>query len=99
MTGTDATAPQVIDVRVRAGARRQEVTRGADGILRVSVHQAPERGKANAVVIEVLAEALGVRRSQVEIVSGQTSPQKRVAISGLSATELQKRLAGLADRE
>lgn len=89
--------PQILEVRVRAGARRQGVTRDAEGGLRVSVHQAPERGKANAVVVEVLAEALGVRRNQLEIVAGHTSPQKRIQIEGLSRAELALRLAALPD--
>jgi len=48
--------------------------------LKVQVTAAPERGKANDAVIEVLAEALGVPRSAVRISAGETSPLKTVDI-------------------
>ncbi len=41
---------------------------------------APEKGKANAAVVEVLAEALGLPKSALRIVSGETSPLKTVEI-------------------
>lgn len=86
-----------IDVRVRAAARREGVARDAAGGLRVAVHQAPERGKANAAVVEQLAEALGLRRGQFEIVAGRTSPRKRIRVAGLSAAELERRIAALPE--
>jgi len=46
------------------------------------VTAAPEKGKANAAVIEVLAEALGLPKSALRIVSGETSPLKTVEIDG-----------------
>jgi uncharacterized protein len=50
--------------------------------LKVQVTAAPERGKANDAVVEVLAAALGVSRSQVRIVAGETSPLKTVEVDG-----------------
>jgi len=46
------------------------------------VTAAPEKGKVNAAVIEVLAEALGLPKSALRIVSGETSPLKTVEIDG-----------------
>ena len=55
---------------------------GADGReeLEVRVAEAPADGAANEAVIRLLAKALGVSRSELSIVSGQTSRHKRVAI-------------------
>jgi uncharacterized protein (TIGR00251 family) len=50
--------------------------------LKVQVTAAPERGKANDAVIGVLSEALGVPRSAVRIVAGETSPLKSVEVDG-----------------
>jgi uncharacterized protein len=50
--------------------------------LKVQVTAPPERGKANDAVIEVLAGALGLPRSCVRIVAGETSPLKTVEIDG-----------------
>ena len=55
---------------------------GADGRheLEVRVAEAPADGKANEAVIRLLAKALGVSRSSVKIVSGQTSRHKRIEV-------------------
>lgn len=60
--------------------------------LKVRVRAAPERGKANAAVVEVLARSLGVSRSSLRIVSGPTSPRKVVEIDGLTEAEVRRRL-------
>ncbi len=41
---------------------------------------APERGKANAAVVALLARELEVARSAIRITAGETSPQKTVEI-------------------
>ena len=43
---------------------------------------APEKGKANAAVVEVLAAALDLPKSALRIVSGETSPFKTVEVVG-----------------
>lgn len=43
---------------------------------------APEKGKANAAVVEVLSEALDLPKSALRIVSGETSPLKTVEVHG-----------------
>ena len=50
--------------------------------LKVQVSAPPERGKANDAVVDVLASALGVPRSRVRIVAGETAPLKTVDIDG-----------------
>lgn len=83
----------VIAVKAQPGGRRNEVRGEHAGALRVSVTQAPEKGKANAALIEVLCEALGLRRNQVELISGETNPRKKFVIREITLAELQERLA------
>ena len=52
----------------------------ADGTWKVKVAAVPEKGKANLALIEFLAERLGVARSRVHIVAGETSPHKRIRV-------------------
>ena len=52
-----------------------------DGTWKVKVAAAPEKGKANRALCEFLAEKLGVPKSRVKIVSGETSHLKRIHIS------------------
>lgn len=68
----------------------------ADGSvhLKARVSAAPEDGKANAALVKLLGDTLGVARSAIRIVSGQTSRLKRVAIVG-DAVQLEKKLKAL----
>ncbi len=61
--------------------------------LKVRVSAPPERGKANAAVESLLAEALGLARDCVRVVAGHGSPRKIVEIDGLSEAEVHRRLA------
>ena len=67
---------------------------GADGReeLEVRVAAAPTDGEANAAVIKLLAKELGVPKGSIEIVSGETSRHKRVAVS-LDEVDLRARLS------
>lgn len=51
-----------------------------DGSLKVKVTAAPEKGKANAAVCELLADVFDVPKRNVTVVSGDTSRTKTVAI-------------------
>ena len=55
----------------------------------------PEDGRANKALVEVLREALDLKRSQVELHSGATGREKRFLIRGVSRSDLQARLADL----
>ena len=83
----------VLPVRAQPGAKKNALTSEHAGQLKVSVTQAPEKGKANAAIIDVLVEALGLKRSQVSLVSGETSGQKKFLITGITLEVLQARIA------
>ncbi len=83
----------VIPVKAQAGARRNGISGEFAGSLRVSVTQAPEKGKANDAIIEVLADQLKLRRNQIELISGPTSPQKKFRVTGISKTNLEIQVA------
>jgi uncharacterized protein (TIGR00251 family) len=69
-------------------------TRG--NALLVRLHAAPVDGAANAELIEVLADALGVPKRAVSIVAGERIRQKRVRIEGLTLDFIRSKLeAGL----
>ncbi|WP_156255474.1 DUF167 domain-containing protein [Sandarakinorhabdus oryzae] len=52
----------------------------ADGVVLVRVTATPEAGKANEAVLALLARALGVPKSALAIVRGETSRTKRVRL-------------------
>jgi uncharacterized protein (TIGR00251 family) len=86
----------VLPVRAQPGARKTAVLGEQAGALKVAVTAPPEQGRANKALAEALREALGLRRSQVELLAGATSRDKRFLIRGLSPADLQARLAALA---
>ena len=52
----------------------------------------PERGRANAALVELLAEALGIPRARVRVVGGATARRKVVEIDGLDAGSVERLL-------
>lgn len=81
-------------VKVVPKASRNAIAGWVGERLKICVNAPPERGKANAAVETVLAEALGVARDAVRIVSGETSPHKLIEIDGLEEGEARRRLGG-----
>ncbi|WP_010588410.1 DUF167 domain-containing protein [Schlesneria paludicola] len=82
----------ILRVKAHAGARRNGITGTFDGAIRVAVTQAPEKGKANSAIIQVLADALKIGPSRFEILSGHTANLKRILVRGFSSAELLDRL-------
>jgi uncharacterized protein (TIGR00251 family) len=79
-------------VRVSPGARASSlVGRHGDG-WKIRVAAAPEDGKANEAVLRLLAERLALPRQSVAIVSGPTSRDKVVSLTGIDAAETERRL-------
>ena len=64
-----------IAVRVTPKASRNKIEQ-AEGGLRVYVTVVPEDGKANKAVIKLLAQALGVAKSRLELVRGASGRDK-----------------------
>lgn len=85
----------ILPVRAQPGARKTGVMGEQAGALKIAVTAPPEDGRANKALVEVLREALNLKRSQVELVSGQTSRDKRFLIRGVTVAELQRRVGEL----
>jgi len=81
-------------VRVQPRAARSELAGEHGGALRVRVAAPPVEGEANKELVRFLAAALGVPRSAVRIVAGQTAREKRVEVEGVSAADVARKLAG-----
>ena len=85
----------MLAVRAQPGARKNAVLGERAGALMVAVTAPPEDGRANAALVEVLKDWLGMKRSQVELVSGRAVRNKVFLIRGVTAA----RLAELVNRE
>jgi uncharacterized protein (TIGR00251 family) len=61
----------------------EAIETGSDGpVLKVRVHAAPDKGKANAIAERVIAEWLGVPKKTVAVASGEKSRHKSLIIAG-----------------
>ena len=89
---TETPAGVSFPVRATPRAKRNAVDGLKGDALKVYVTAPPEDGRANAAVIELLADALGVKRRQVEILAGATSRDKVVRVTGLSLVEITAKL-------
>jgi uncharacterized protein len=90
-------ADVLLPVRAQPGAKRTGVVGEHGGRLKVAVNAIAEKGKANEALIEAVATAFRLRRSQVALVSGQTSNQKVFRLSGISLAAAEARLAELVE--
>ena len=88
----------VFKVRARAGAGADQLRGEQDGAVKVAVTQAAEKGKANKAILALLAKRLGLRKSQLEIVSGHTSAQKLVLVRDITATDLAPRIVAALEK-
>lgn len=91
-----ASVPDGVDIAVKAAPRSSKS--GIDGLygteaLKVRIKAAPVDGKANRELVEVLADALGIAKSSVGIVSGPSSKHKRLRIHGITETQVRERLS------
>ena len=69
-----------LTVRVTPRARQRRIEQAADGTWRALVPEPPEDGRANAAVLELLAEHFDVPKRALRIVRGHTGRQKVVEI-------------------
>jgi uncharacterized protein (TIGR00251 family) len=86
----------ILPVRAQPGSRKNEFRGEQDGMLKVCVTQSPEKGKANKAIIELLAKKLSLRKSAIELLTGETSHHKRFLVRGATPQELARKI-GLGD--
>ncbi len=79
-------------VRVKPRSSRSAIVGFSSGVWQVAVNSPPEDGKANQEVLRVLAKALGVAPSMVEIQQGQKSRNKTVSIPSLAEEVVKAKL-------
>jgi uncharacterized protein len=81
-------------VRVQPRASRSEIVGVHGDAMKIRLSAPPVDGAANEALVELIANALGVGRRAVRIVSGESSRSKVVEVEGVTAAAV-LRLAGL----
>ena len=85
----------ILPVHAQPGARKNGITGIHAGRLKIAVTQAPEKGKANEAIIKVLSDLLNLKRSQISLLSGDTSQHKRFLIIGGDQAALEQQISAL----
>lgn len=81
----------ILTIRAFPGAKRNE-TRFVNDCVKVFVTQVPEKGKANEAIRKQIADFFDIRASQVELMQGETSAQKKFLLRGVCEEEIMGRL-------
>ena len=88
----------VLTLHIQPGAKRTEVAGTHGEALKIRLAAPPVDGKANEALIAFIAKTLGVPKSTVALVSGQTSRAKRVQVAGIDAAIAAGKLAPCVSR-
>ena len=81
-------------IRVSPGARRTGIAGRLGNSWKLRVSAPAEGGRANAAVVRLLAETMGVPARRVALVSGHGAREKVVEVEGVEPAEVERRLQG-----
>lgn len=84
-----------IAIRVQPKSSQNKIVGPEGEALKVKLHAAPEGGKANAALVELLHEAFRVPRQNIKILRGEKSRSKWVEIQGLNRSEAEAAVLSL----
>ncbi len=80
----------IVSVKVQPNASKDRVVGEHADQIKIAVTVAPEKGKANKVVIKVLSKWLGIKSSDIQIISGETSRDKKVFIKNINEEDINR---------
>lgn len=77
-------------VKAQPGAKKNEIAGVFDRSLKVKVTDVAEKGKANKAIISLLSKKLGIAKSLLEIVAGDTNSRKKILVRDMNSDTLIK---------
>ncbi len=80
----------VVSVKVQPNASKDRLVGEQAEQLKIAVTVAPEKGKANKAVIKILSKWLGVKNADIQIISGETSRNKKVFVENINKEDVYK---------
>jgi uncharacterized protein YggU (UPF0235/DUF167 family) len=72
----------LIKVKAKPRSKEEYVKKLGEDFYEVAVKEAPEKGRANARIVELLSIYLGVKKDRIKLVAGETSKSKLFQILG-----------------
>ena len=80
-----------IDIRLKPRSKKDKIT-VKDSAIEIAVTSPPVDNKANMHLVRLLAKRLKVSRSSIQIIKGEHSRNKSVAVTGISSDQVMKLL-------
>ena len=87
-----------LKLKVAPGASKDEIVGWMGDALKLRVSARPEKGRANAAVVALLADVLSTRRDRIVIVTGAGSRRKLIRVDGLTPEEVRERIQAASDK-
>ena len=78
----------IITVSVKPKAKREGVQGIHNGMIKIGVTAAPEKGKANAAVVSILAKLFGLPKNRIELKTGAASRKKAFLVRDITTGEI-----------
>ncbi|TFH43400.1 MAG: YggU family protein [Chrysiogenales bacterium] len=78
----------VLDITVSPRSSKKKITIMENGTIKISISAPPVDGRANTELIALVAKRLKIPKSSIQIISGEKSRKKRIAIKGLLTEEI-----------
>ena len=85
----DTPSGATFQIKVHPRAKKNAITGVMGEALKVALTAPPIEGRANEACIAFIAEFLNVPRSSITIAAGETSRNKLIRVSGLSAAQVE----------
>ena len=82
----------ILKLHVTPRGSKNEITGWRGDSLCVKITAPPVEGAANTAIVKFIADSLNIRKSQVDMVSGDKSREKLLKITGLSEDDIKSRL-------
>ena len=82
-----------LHVRLTPNSRRNEITGFTGEVLNIKIAAPPVKGKANEELVTYLSRVLGVKKSNITIMKGQTSRNKIISIEGISREDVLSKIS------
>ncbi|HRD01523.1 MAG TPA: DUF167 domain-containing protein [Candidatus Saccharicenans sp.] len=88
---SDKNGQQIITVRVQPKSRQQQLIQISETEFKARLISAPDKGKANAELLAILADYFGLAPSRLRIIRGETSRTKLIEIKNTKRSEKMNR--------
>ena len=83
------------EIQVTPHASREEIVGMQEGALKIKITASPVEGAANEACLKLLAKALKLRKSQLEILAGAKSRKKVVLVKDISKEDLEEKISNI----